>query len=160
MRHKLKRKLLSLALGELVAVVSFCFCIHVLKSTGESFYIGWQTFMGLGWLTVILIQGSAYWLYKYLRIRNGRYYLTNRFFRALALSNFVFMISFPVITLFIVIFSNFQFSWSDFVLGWFLYLFSIGEYIHYFKKKVVMPPHERIRRKNNIPVPARIQREQ
>lgn len=130
-RKKLEKKLLSLFLGELVAVCMFLFLwFQFIDKYGVVFTKPANLF-GFVLLEFILLQGSYYWWIKYRSARSGltKGLGTNhvRLFKALK----VFNIGLLIVGL-MVMGLQWQQMNGTFYLYLFLYCFALVEYINYF----------------------------
>ena len=125
----MKRKLTSLATGELVAVLVFWMNFFLLKkwilTTGALISIFFSLFV----LSFILIQGSVFWLILIKRISNPgfaeRY--TGEIYRILKILDLILL---GVGTL-IIIFNSSDFS--TFIISVAIWFFAVIEWINYFK---------------------------
>ena len=125
----MKQKLVSLATGELVAVLVFWLNFFLLKrwilTTGALISIFFSLFV----LSFILIQGSVFWLILIKRISNPgfaeRY--TGKIYRVLKILDLILL---GVGTL-IIIFNSSDFS--TFIISVAIWFFAVIEWINYFK---------------------------
>ena len=125
----MKRKLTSLATGELVAVLVFWMNFFLLKkwilTTGALISISFSLFV----LSFILIQGSVFWWLLIKRISNPgfaeRY--TGKIYRVLKILDLILL---GVGTL-IIIFNSSDFS--TFIISVAIWFFAVIEWINYFK---------------------------
>ena len=129
MKKPMKQKLVSLATGELVAVLVFWLNFFLLKrwilTTGALISISFSLFV----LSFILIQGSVFWLILIKRISNPgfaeRY--TGKIYRVLKILDLILL---GVGTL-IIIFNSSDFS--TFIISVAIWFFAVIEWINYFK---------------------------
>lgn len=129
MKKPMKQKLVSLATGELVAVLVFWLNFFLLKrwilTTGALISIFFSLFV----LSFILIQGSVFWLILIKRISNPgfaeRY--TGKIYRVLKILDLILL---GVGTL-IIIFNSSDFS--TFIISVAIWFFAVIEWINYFK---------------------------
>ena len=129
MKKLMKRKLASLATGELVAVLVFWMNFFLLKkwilTTGALISISFSLFV----LSFILIQGSVFWWILIKRISNPgfaeRY--TGKIYRVLKILDLILL---GVGTL-IIIFNSSDFS--TFIISVAIWFFAVIEWINYFK---------------------------
>ena len=125
----MKQKLVSLATGELVAVLVFWMNFFLLKkwilTTGALISISFSLFV----LSFILIQGSVFWWLLIKRISNPgfaeRY--TGKIYRVLKILDLILL---GVGTL-IIIFNSSDFS--TFIISVAIWFFAVIEWINYFK---------------------------
>ena len=125
----MKRKLTSLATGELVAVLVFWMNFFLLKkwilTTGALISISFSLFV----LSFILIQGSVFWWILIKRISNPgfaeRY--TGKIYKVLKILDLILL---GVGTL-IIIFNSSDFS--TFIISLAIWFFAVIEWINYFK---------------------------
>lgn len=125
----MKQKLVSLATGELVAVLVFWLNFFLLKrwilTTGALISISFSLFV----LSFILIQGSVFWWLLIKRISNPgfaeRY--TGKIYRVLKILDLILL---GVGTL-IIIFNSSEFSTGIISLA--IWFFAVIEWINYFK---------------------------
>ena len=125
----MKQKLVSLATGELVAVLVFWLNFFLLKrwilTTGALISISFSLFV----LSFILIQGSVFWWILIKRISNPgfaeRY--TGKIYKVLKILDLILL---GVGTL-IIIFNSSDFS--TFIISVAIWFFAVIEWINYFK---------------------------
>lgn len=129
MKKPMKRKLTSLATGELVAVLVFWMNFFLLKkwilTTGALISISFSLFV----LSFILIQGSVFWWILIKRISNPRFAerYTGKIYRVLKILDLILL---GVGTLIIIFNSSDFFTFIISVAIWF---FAVIEWINYFK---------------------------
>jgi len=129
LKKPMKQKLVSLATGELVAVLVFWLNFFLLKrwilTTGALISISFSLFV----LSFILIQGSVFWWLLIKRISNPgfaeRY--TGKIYRVLKILDLILL---GVGTL-IIIFNSSDFS--TFIISVAIWFFAVIEWINYFK---------------------------
>ena len=125
----MKRKLTSLATGELVAVLVFWMNFFLLKkwilTTGALISISFSLFV----LSFILIQGSVFWWILIKRISDPEFAerYTGKIYRVLKILDLILL---GVGTL-IIIFNSSDFSTSIISLA--IWFFAVIEWINYFK---------------------------
>ena len=125
----MKRKLTSLATGELVAVLVFWMNFFLLKkwilTTGALISISFSLFV----LSFILIQGSVFWWILIKRISNPRFAerYTGKIYRVLKSLDLILL---GVGTL-IIIFNSSDFS--TFIISVAIWFFAVIEWMNYFK---------------------------
>ena len=125
----MKRKLTSLATGELVAVLVFWLNFFLLKrwilTTGALISISFSLFV----LSFILIQGSVFWWILIKRISNPEFAerYTGKIYRVLKILDLILL---GVGTL-IIIFNSSDFS--TFIISVAIWFFAVIEWINYFK---------------------------
>lgn len=118
---KFKKRLLSLATGELAAVIVFIFVYR-------SFNLGKASFIAFSYLIFILIQGSLYWFYRYLLIVNQKevHRPVKDLLKVLKIVNVLILlgiaIAIPII----------QTNLKDLVAAIAISLFGVIEYINYY----------------------------
>ena len=129
MKKPMKQKLVSLATGELVAVLVFWLNFFLLKrwilTTGALISISFSLFV----LSFILIQGSVFWWLLIKRISNPRFAerYTGKIYRVLKILDLILL---GVGTL-IIIFNSSDFS--TFIISVEIWFFAVIEWINYFK---------------------------
>ena len=129
MKQPMKQKLVSLATGELVAVLVFWLNFFLLKrwilTTGALISISFSLFV----LSFILIQGSVFWWILIKRISNPRFAerYTGKIYRVLKILDLILL---GVGTL-IIIFNSSDFS--TFIISVAIWFFAVIEWINYFK---------------------------
>ena len=129
MKKPMKQKLVSLATGELVAVLVFWLNFFLLKrwilTTGALISISFSLFV----LSFILIQGSVFWWILIKRISNPRFAerYTGKIYRVLKILDLILL---GVGTL-IIIFNSSDFS--TFIISVAIWFFAVIEWINYFK---------------------------
>lgn len=119
------------------------------------------TWLGLAILGLILLEGGGYWLAK--RSRAGQPWSPHqrlRLLRVLYRGTAVLLLVYPLAVVAGFIFRSVAPAPGDLLFGGALYLFGVGEYIHYFIVKINMRPREwrAIWRQGRLP-PARLRRE-
>lgn len=125
----MKQKLVSLATGELVAVLVFWLNFFLLKrwilTTGALISISFSLFL----LSFILIQGSVFWWLLIKSISNPRFAerYTGKIYRVLKILDLILL---GVGTL-IIIFNSSDFS--TFIISVAIWFFAVIEWINYFK---------------------------
>jgi hypothetical protein len=112
---------LYLGLGEFAALCTFIY-VYRLSNHGKA------SFIAFSYLVFILLQGSIYWLYRYiLIIKKERFSIKAvRFFRFLRKLNIILLVAMSMI---IPIVKN---SNKDLIIAIGLFLFGIIEYINYY----------------------------
>ena len=129
MKKPMKRKLTSLATGELVAVLVFWMNFFLLKkwilTTGALISISFSLFV----LSFILIQGSVFWWILIKRISDPEFAerYTGKIYRVLKILDLILL---GVGTL-IIIFNSSDFS--TFIISLAIWFFAVIEWINYFK---------------------------
>lgn len=129
MKKLMKRKLTSLATGELVAVLVFWMNFFLLKkwilTTGALISISFSLFV----LSFILIQGSVFWWILIKRISDPEFAerYTGKIYRVLKILDLILL---GVGTL-IIIFNSSDFS--TFIISVAIWFFAVIEWINYFK---------------------------
>lgn len=129
MKKPMKRKLTSLATGELVAVLVFWMNFFLLKkwilTTGALISISFSLFV----LSFILIQGSVFWWILIKRISDPEFAerYTGKIYRVLKSLDLILL---GVGTL-IIIFNSSDFS--TFIISVAIWFFAVIEWMNYFK---------------------------
>ena len=129
MKKPMKQKLVSLATGELVAVLVFWLNFFLLKrwilTTGALISISFSLFL----LSFILIQGSVFWWLLIKSISNPRFAerYTGKIYRVLKILDLILL---GVGTL-IIIFNSSDFS--TFIISVAIWFFAVIEWMNYFK---------------------------
>jgi len=129
LKKLMKRKLTSLATGELVAVLVFWMNFFLLKkwilTTGALISISFSLFV----LSFILIQGSVFWWILIKRISDPEFAerYTGKIYRVLKILDLILL---GVGTL-IIIFNSSDFS--TFIISLAIWFFAVIEWINYFK---------------------------
>ncbi|WP_173346389.1 hypothetical protein [Streptococcus sanguinis] len=129
MKKLMKRKLTSLATGELVAVLVFWMNFFLLKkwilTTGALISISFSLFV----LSFILIQGSVFWWILIKRISDPEFAerYTGKIYRVLKILDLILL---GVGTL-IIIFNSSDFS--TFIISVAIWFFAVIEWMNYFK---------------------------
>ena len=129
MKKPMKQKLVSLATGELVAVLVFWLNFFLLKrwilTTGALISISFSLFV----LSFILIQGSVFWWILIKRISDPEFAerYTGKIYRVLKILDLILL---GVGTL-IIIFNSSDFS--TFIISVAIWFFAVIEWMNYFK---------------------------
>ena len=118
---RLKNQFLNLAAGELAAVVVFVFVSRLLNFGAAA----WAAF---SCLIFILLQGSMYWLYRYLLIRKKREVHPN-VIRILSIARMLNLVLLAAIGLTVPFVRN---STRDLIIAAVIFLFGVVEYINYY----------------------------
>ena len=118
---KFKKQLLSLATGELAAVIVFIFVYR-------SFSLGKASFIVFSFLIFILLQGSLYWFYRYTLVvyQKKVHSIVIRLLKTLKILNLITL--FGVIVAIPVI----QTDIKDLLFAIAIFLFGVIEYINYY----------------------------
>jgi len=159
MKQRVRRQLLSLASGEFVAVCVFAFLLWRVRDSYGPTAIGPLALLGFGTLAIILIEGTGYWLATLRRIgrpgreaqpreRRGR---RAAVVRALYAANGILLLIFPLVYLVRAIGGEIGWQTGDPWFGLGLYLFAVGEFIHYFVVKIVRSDRDRAARSTRQP---------
>jgi hypothetical protein len=128
-RAALRRRLRSLALGELAAALVFAWLAVGQRPGGSA------TRVGIALLVFLLVQGSAWWWYRLIllgRGRRGSRFPTGLQFATLFLDRFnlaVLATAAPVVVLVAG-------GWWDLFLGSAFLLFAVLEYVNYFRVRL------------------------
>jgi len=129
LKKPMKQKLVSLATGELVAVLVFWLNFFLLKkwilTTGALISISFSLFV----LSFILIQGSVFWWILIKRISDPEFAerYTGKIYRVLKILDLILL---GVGTL-IIIFNSSDFS--TFIISVAIWFFAVIEWMNYFK---------------------------
>jgi hypothetical protein len=165
MRRALRRRLRSLAFGELTATIVFAVVLARLQAQSGGWLVGPFAWFGYATLALILLQGTLYWFVALRRTAaprqpRGRARLANGaapFVRALYLANVPILIAFPLFVMVRAVRGEVAWNTGDPWLGLGLYLFAMGEFVHYFVLKITRS--ERDRAAHGRWQPARFRRE-
>lgn len=117
----LKKRLLNLAIGEFTAICAFIFVFIQLQ-------MGIASILGFSYLIIILLQGSLYWLYRYILLIKKESHSLNAI-RILIVLRQLNMISALVISVLIHVVNS---DIKDLLIAISLFLFGIIEYINYY----------------------------
>lgn len=159
MKQHVRRQLLSLASGEFVAVCVFAFVLWRLRAQHGSTTIGPLALLGFGTLAIILLEGTGYWLAALIRINRpgdtaqprkkaGQRAAT---VRALYAANGILLLIFPLIYMVRALSGEIDWQTGDPWFGLGIYLFAVGEFIHYFIVKIVRSDRDRAARRPRQP---------
>jgi len=125
----LKKKLINLASGELVAVLVFWMNFFLLKKwilTTKAFIsISFSLFL----LTFILIQGSVFWLILIKRISNPGFAekYTGQIYKILKKLDFILLAT----GIFVILLNHGEFS--SFIISFSIWMFALIEWVNYYK---------------------------
>ncbi|WP_139689952.1 hypothetical protein [Streptococcus oralis] len=125
---KVRKKLVSLCLGEFTAVLSFWFCFFLLKNRLADWNSLVTVLYPLSLLTFILLQGSIYWAILIRRLSKPQFGsgTVPKLYGGLRILDLVLLISgFPFI------FWNIQ-SFQVAILAMLIQLFALIEWVNYF----------------------------
>ncbi|MEU8200073.1 hypothetical protein [Streptosporangium sp. NPDC049046] len=137
-------------------------------------YPGQRLWAGDGWpyapagmltLGVVLVEGGVYWLVKFWllsgrRTRRGSPEIRLRGLQALYVFNVVLLLVFPVVLSVGIVVRGVGKDLPGLLLGVGLYVFAVGEFVHYFLWKINMRSAERASaRRGSRRIPARFLRE-
>ncbi|WNF36806.1 hypothetical protein RJD24_20820 [Bacillaceae bacterium IKA-2] len=119
--NRLKKQLLNLAIGEFAAMCTFAFVYRLLD-------LGMGSLIAFSYLILILLQGSMYWLYRYILIIKKESFGLKaiKLLRSLKQLNLILLVA---ISMIIPIIKN---SNKDLIIAIGLFLFGIIEYINYY----------------------------
>jgi len=122
---KIKKQLLYLAIAEFAALLTFVYVWWVFSTFLNTRTVSLMTF---SYLIFILLQGSIYWLYRYIFI------IKKRNFGATAVGLFTFLSYLNIIVLVCVgiLIPVFKSSTLDLIIGIAAFLFGVIEYINYY----------------------------
>ena len=122
--------------------------------------------LGLLTLDVVLVQGGCYWLAAYRRLHTPRSRrrlspaLSLRGLQAMYAANVALLMVFPLLLAVGVATRWVETDLPGLIFGVALYLFAVGEFVHYFLWKINMRADERAAgRRRSRRVPARFRRE-
>jgi hypothetical protein len=118
---RLKKQLLNLAIGEFAALLTFIFVYRLLD-------LGIASLVAFSYLILILLQGSAYWFYRYILIANKKRvnHKTIELLKFLRRLNMIVLVTISIVIPFI------KSSNKDLLIAIGLFLFGIIEYINYY----------------------------
>jgi len=113
--------LLNLAIGEFVALLTFIFVYRLLD-------LGIASLVAFSYLILILLQGSAYWFYRYILIANKKRvnHKTIELLKFLRRLNMIVLVTISIVIPFI------KSSNKDLLIAIGFFLFGIIEYINYY----------------------------
>ncbi|WP_240419520.1 hypothetical protein [Paenibacillus periandrae] len=118
--RKLRKHLLNLALGELVAAFSFLVVFKLYLD------LGFASLLALAFLVLQLIQGVLYWVFRSQSLGNEKSLLIRKTLIVLRRTNLLLAVL--VVILLIMLAQNKR----DLFLGMLIYVFSVIEYINYY----------------------------
>ncbi|WP_270654138.1 hypothetical protein [Streptococcus gordonii] len=127
-KELLKKKLINLASGELVAVLVFWMNFFLLKKwilTTKAFIsISFSLFL----LTFILIQGSVFWWILINRISNSRFAVkyTGKIYKIFKKVDLILL----AVGIFVILLSHGEFS--TFIISFSIWMFALIEWINYY----------------------------
>lgn len=118
---RLKKQLLNLAIGEFAALLTFIFVYRLLD-------LGIASLVAFSYLILILLQGSAYWFYRYILIANKKRvnHKTIELLKFLRRLNMIVLVTISIVIPFI------KSSNKDLLIAIGFFLFGIIEYINYY----------------------------
>lgn len=118
---KFKKQLLSLATGELAAVIVFIFVYR-------SFSLGKASFIVFSFLIFILLQGSLYWFYRYTLVvyQKKVHSIVIRLLRTLKILNLIALFGI------VIAIPATQTDIKDLIVAVAIFLFGVIEYINYY----------------------------
>lgn len=149
MQRHLERRFLSLAAGEAVSVLVFAFFyFNFRQNSGSQF--DWGLLYPFLLLEFLLLQGSVYWLCRWLRLRSG--FTTNtpgviRSYWVLHKLNAVLLLALPI-----VIWRDPAHLFGSLFLGG----FALIEFINYFYWRLAYSPSEFLSRLAQLRFPASV----
>jgi len=129
----IKKELVSLCTGEIAASIVFIFVLISLKSS-LNLSIDMIILYPFSILVFILFQGSYYWFYRLKNI-NRKQVKQHRFrfvYRALRTIDLILIMLYPVIMIYEFLFRSLVSVSGKTFVSFFIYIFSIIEYINYF----------------------------
>jgi hypothetical protein len=129
----IKKELVSLCTGEIVASITFIIALISVKSNlGVS--VDAIILYPFSILVFILSQGSYYWFYRLRNINRKRVkqYRFRFAYRVLKKTDLILIILYPVIILYELLLGNLVLVSGKTLVSFFIYIFSIIEYINYF----------------------------
>ena len=118
---KFKKQLLSLATGELSAVIVFIFVYRL-------FSLGKASFIVFSFLIFILLQGSLYWFYRYTLVvyQKKVHSIVIRLLRTLKILNLIALFGI------VIAIPATQTDIKDLIVAVAIFLFGVIEYINYY----------------------------
>lgn len=154
MKQQVRRQLLSLAAGEFVSVCVFAFFLWRVRDRYGPTAVGPLALLGFATLAIILIEGTLYWLMTLRRINRTDRQMQPRekvhqraaFVRALYTANGILLAIFPLVLIVRAIGGEVSWQTGDLWFGLGLYLFALGEFVHYFVVKIVRSDRDRAAR--------------
>lgn len=123
--QKKKRQLLNLAIGELIACLSFLFAFVMLNPI---FDLGRASLIILTFLISQLIQGGIYWIIRYRSLKRRKPIITRTIFLYALLRKINLLLCFGIPVLAFFLFENNL----DLLFGVGIYIFALIEYINYY----------------------------
>ncbi|MOA06662.1 hypothetical protein D3C78_1263150 [compost metagenome] len=117
---KLRKSLISLVLGELAAALVFLIVYF------NHFNFGMASLLALIYLVFILLQGSAYWLFRALYLKREKLLSIRLMLHILRITNM--LLACIVLVLMIILAQN----KNDIIVGILIFVFSIIEYVNYY----------------------------
>lgn len=113
--------MLNLAIGEFAALLTFIFVYRLLD-------LGIASLVAFSYLILILLQGSAYWFYRYILIANKKRvnHKTIELLKFLRRLNMIVLVTISIVIPFI------KSSNKDLLIAIGFFLFGIIEYINYY----------------------------
>jgi hypothetical protein len=163
MKQQIRRRLVSLASGEFVAICVLAFFLWRIRDRYGATAIGPLALLGFATLVIILLEGTGYWLVMLRRLGRPSHETQSpatvrqrvTIVRALYAANGILLLIFPLVYLIRAIGSEIDWQTGDPWFGLGLYLFAVGEFVHYFVVKIVR--NDRATR--NTRQPSRFRRE-
>ena len=129
----IKKQLISLCLGEIVASIAFIIALLTFKYN-FGLEINLEIIYPFFILLFVLFQGSYYWYYCLKRIgkksRNTKRF--KGFYKQLKLLDLILIIIYPLILVYKVVFLKDLIIRFETTLGLFIYIFTMLEYVNYF----------------------------
>lgn len=128
-KNKIKHELTKLWTGELVAVISFWICLFIFKKWLISTKMLISVIYQLAVLSLILIQGSIYWLILLKRLSTPQFAVTNtkKIYSILKIVDFILLcLGIPIIILNYV-------NVTVMISAIFILAFAVIEWINYYK---------------------------
>jgi hypothetical protein len=159
MKQALRRKLKSLWIGELAAVVVFIFAYWRLRTLWGTQVLGDYSLLALVILCIILLQGSAYWWLKLRRLDTPSLSLAPAIIQSVYAVDLLLLLTYPAAILIAMINGTIESALPDAVIGGAIYLFALAEFVHYFVVKLVRSDADRSALSRRRQVNARLMRE-
>lgn len=159
MKQALRRQLKSLWLGELVATIVFVFAYFSIRASLPHLRLGGLSLLALVTLCLILLQGSAYWWLKLRQLDPPHRPIDPRLLQVAFLGSLLLLLTYPAALLLAVFNGTIEDSLPDALVGAGLYVFALGEFVHYFLVKITRSDTDRQALKRRRQVTARLMRE-
>lgn len=159
MKQTIRRKLKSLALGELTATIVFIVAWFSLRATFGTEIFGSYSLLSLAILCLILLEGSAYWWLKLRQLDQPQQSIDPHLVQIAFALSMLLLFAYPAAVTITMLNGTIEDSLVDVVIGGGLYIFALGEFVHYFLVKIVRSGSDRQALKRRRQVTARMMRE-